>query len=368
MTLNQINLYGVIGEDVRAIDVKNALAQMDQTQPLLVRIDSEGGSVFDGFSIANAFADYAGPKKAIVEPQAMSIASYIVAVFDDVEIAENGYLMAHLPYAGLQGTAEEFANQSALLADLQAEMLQRYSAKMGVDEMTLANMLKKDTYWNAQEALAAGLATSVSPSNKPTRIQPQAKHRNMPTRVYASLFGSTASTASTANGDNREPTREKSMSNAQPVAATVQEIKAAFPKAKSDFVLSCIERALPIAQVQAEMMTETMSQNDMLSSKCGDLEAKIAAMQTELAAAKAAMEIEVSPEEEQVAPVASAPIARGAKPVARAANNTAPSAKAQWDSLVAEKVKNGLTRPKAVLALAKTHENLRQQMLSEVNA
>lgn len=359
MTLNQINLYGVIGEDVRAIDVKNALAQMDQTQPLLVRIDSEGGSVFDGFSIANAFADYAGPKKAIVEPQAMSIASYIVAVFDDVEIAENGYLMAHLPYAGLQGTAEEFASQSTLLADLQAKMLQRYSAKMGVDEMTLANMLKKDTYWNAQEALAAGLVTSVSPSNKTTRVQPQAKHRDMPTRVYASLFGSTA------NGDNREPTREKSMSNAQPVAATVQEIKAAYPKAKAEFVLSCIERSLPLAQVQAEMMTETMSQNDMLTAKCQELESNIASMQTELAAAKAAMEIEVSPEEEQ-APVA-APVARGAKPVARATSNATSSAKAQWDGLVEEKVKAGMPRPKAVLALAKTHESLRQQMLSEVN-
>lgn len=366
MTLNQINLYGVIGEDVRAIDVKNALAQMDQTQPLLVRIDSEGGSVFDGFSIANAFADYAGPKKAIVEPQAMSIASYIVAVFDDVEIAENGYLMAHLPYAGLQGTAEEFANQSTLLADLQAKMLQRYSAKMGIDEATLATVLKKDTYWNAQEALAAGLVNSVSPSVKPTRLIPQAKHRNMPTKVYAALFG-----GSLNGGDNREQTEEKSMSNAQTVAATVNEIEAAFPKAKAEFVLSCIKRSLPIAQVQAEMMSDTMSQNEMLTTKCQQLESNIAAMQTELAAAKAAMEIEVSPEDEPapvVAPAAVAPSARGAKPVARAASAIIATAKAQWDNLVDEKVKAGLSRPKAVLALAKTHESLRQQMLSEVNA
>lgn len=366
MSLNQLNLYGVIGDDVRALDVKNALAAMDQSLPLLVRIDSEGGSVFDGFSIANALADYPGPKKAIVEPQAMSIASYIVSVFDDVEIAENGYLMAHLPYAGLQGTAEEFANQAALLGDLQAKMLQRYSAKMGVDQDTLATMLKKDTYWNAQEALAAGLVTSVSPAQKSTRIAPQAKHKNMPTKVYAALFG-----GSLNGGDNREQTQEKPMSNAQPVAATVNEIEAAFPKARAEFVLACIKRSLPMAQVQAEMMTETMSQNDELQAKCVALEEKIAAMQTELAAAKAAMEIEVSPPEEEktvVVPSSVAPSARSAKPVARAATSSAMSAKAQWDSLVEEKVKAGMTRPKAVLALAKTHENLRAQMLSEVNA
>lgn len=368
MSLNQLNLYGVIGEDVRAVDIKNALTQMDQSQPLLVKIDSEGGSVFDGFSIANALAEYPGPKKAIVEPQAMSIASYIVAVFDDVEIAENGYLMAHLPYAGLQGTAEEFSNQAVLLNDLQSKMLQRYSAKMGIDQQSLANMLRKDTYWNAQEALAAGLVNSISSAQKPTRSTPQARHRNMPTKVYAALFG-----GSLNGGDNREQTQEKPMSNAQPVAATVNEIEAAFPKAKAEFVLSCIKRSLPLAQVQSEMMTETMTENEALQAKCGQLEANIAAMQTELAAAKAAMEIEVVPEEEKpVVPSTAnaAPAARGAKPVARATSGATASvsAKAQWDSLVDEKIKAGMARPKAVLALAKTHEQLRQQMLTEANA
>ena len=366
MSLNQLNLYGVIGDDVRAMDVKNALATMDQTLPLLVRIDSEGGSVFDGFSIANALAEYPGPKKAIVEPQAMSIASYIVSVFDDVEIAENGYLMAHLPYAGLQGTAEEFANQAALLGDLQAKMLQRYSAKMGVDQETLATMLKKDTYWNAQEALAAGLVTSVAASQKPTRIQPQAKHKNMPTKVYAALFGGALD-----GGDHSEKTEKNTMSNATPVAATVNEIEAAFPKAKAEFVLSCIKRSLPLAQVQAEMYEETMTERDMLEAKAMDLEAKIAAMQTELEQARAAMTVPTSGmEEEKPMSTAVAPSARGAKPVARAATgaSSAMTAKAQWDSMVDEKVKSGLSRPKAVLALAKTHEHLRQQMLSEVNA
>lgn len=368
---NEINLFGVIGstEDgsgTTARQVKTQLSQVDSAEQLIVRIDSEGGSVFDGLSIYEAFASYPGPKKAVIESTAFSIASYIAMAFDEIEIAENGYVMIHEPSSYTEGTSSDLQKGAELLAKLDQSMVSAYSKKTGLSEDEARGLMQAETFMNASEALAMGFVNRINPTKVQTRMSPQAKHEKMPQRVYAALFGAGS------GGETREPTKDKPMSDTQKtVAATVKEIKAAFPKAKSDFVLSCIERSLPLAQVQSEMMTETMTENEALQAKCGQLEANIAAMQTELAAAKAAMEIAVVPEEEKpVVPDANAaPTARGAKPVARATSGaTSVSAKAQWDSLVDEKVKAGMARPKAVLALARTHEQLRQQMLTEANA
>lgn len=366
MALNQLNLYGVIGEDVRAVDVKKALIAMDQTLPLIVKIDSEGGSVFDGFSIANALEAYAGPKKAIVEPSAFSIASYIVAVFDDVEIVENGYIMAHFPYTMMEGTSSELTSKAALLADMEEKMVSKYVQKTGQSEEEVRSMLAKETFLNAEQSVAMGLASSVSRVTKRPHAVASEIHLNMPTKVYAALFGSVPS------GDNRETTKEKPMSSATPVAATVQEIKAAFPKAKAEFIVRCLEKGMPVASVAAAAAEELMAENDELMAKYKAMEEELMALKAtamtkeEPTAEETLIITESEDEEEMVAPMAKA---HGAKPVARAAANGQPvSAKQRWDDLVAAEFANCKSRPKAVLACAKKHKDLHQQMLSEVNA
>jgi ATP-dependent protease ClpP protease subunit len=366
MAINQLNLYGIIGEDVRSVDVKKALLAMDQTQPLVVKIDSEGGSVFDGFSIANALEAYGGPKKIIVEPQAFSIASYIVSVFDEVVIVENGYIMAHMPYTSIQGTSTELANKSVLLADLERKMVARYMDKTGFDETSVRELLNQETFLNAEESVRMGIATSILPGAKTTRSKPTARYQNVPTKVYAALFGSAG-----LSGDNREKTEEQPMSNATPVAATVQEIKSAFPKAKSDFIVRCLEKSMPLASVAAAAAEELMAENE-------ELMAKVSAMEEELASFRAkAMEDETKAEEtvvitesgdEEEEPVVTAK-AKGAKPVARVATSgNIVSAKQRWDEAVATEFVRTGNRANAVLACAKNHRELHQQMLAEVNA
>jgi hypothetical protein len=76
--------------------------------------------------------------------------------------------------------------------------------------------------------------------------------------------------------------------------------------------------------------------------------------------------MEEEPEEEEV--VAKAKAKTGVKPVAKATSSSKPSAKAQWDSMVAENVKAGMTKPKAVMALVRSNPQLHQLMLEEVNS
>lgn len=351
--LNQLNLYGVIGDDVKAKDVKAQLEAMDQTQPLHVKIDSEGGSVFEGFSIANALEEYAGPKKVVIEPCAFSIASYIALVFDEVEIVENGYVMAHLPYSEYGGTAEEMAQNAKLLADMEAKMLARYSMKTGLSEQELRDQLKKEEFLNAEQAVSMGLCSRVVKAQKKTRSQLRAK---LPVQVFAALRG---------EGLGSEKVEEKKMST-QPVAATLAEIRAAFPKAKSDFVLSCLEKSLPMASVASAAVEEMMTENAALKEQCQALEEKCKALE-----AKAAITIEEEPAETETEGEmceAKAKAKPGVKPVARANGGTSKSARAEWESAIDAEVKNGKSKFEAGKIVNKKFPGLRARYLQEVNA
>lgn len=357
MSLNQINLYGVIGEDVKAKDVKASLEAMDQTQPLIVKIDSEGGSVFEGFSIANALEQYPGQKKVIIEPCAFSIASYIAAIFDDVEIVENGYVMAHMPYIEVGGTAAELAQNAQLLADMESKMVARYAQKTGMDEPQVRALLDKEEFLNAGQAQQIGLVSSVVRAQKKTRTPINAQSK-LPLQVYASLR------CESLGGENREPTEEKSMSS-QPVAASVSEIKAAFPKAKAEFIVRCMEQAMPMPEVQQAMNTDLQSENEQMAARIADLEQQLAAM-----SAQAEVIVVPSEEEEEPAPPMMAAKAKsGVQPIARAASSSpaVQPAKTRWQKALDECLPLAGNKIKAAAMANRKYPGLREEMLSEVN-
>ena len=364
---NEINLFGVIGNvggerGITAQQVKTLLAKMDQTQPLIVRIDSEGGSVFDGLSIYEAFANYPGPKKAVIESTAFSIASYIAMAFDDVEIAENGYVMVHEPASSVDGTASEMTKSAELLAKLDQSMVEAYARKTGLSEAEARMLMQDETFLNASEALNYGFVTSISSRQVQTQIKPTARHQKLPQRVYASLF------SGGSDGDKSETTEEKPMST-QPVAASIKEIKAAFPKMKDSFFVKCLEKELPLASVAGAAAEELMAENQ-------ELMAKVAAMEEEMTSlkAKAMEDEEVKPDamegEEEVTEeeTAKATAKVGAKPVARAKSSATKDATTRWNEAVDAALATAKTRFKAVAIANRKHPGLREQMLAEANA
>jgi ATP-dependent protease ClpP protease subunit len=368
---NEINLFGIIGRTqdgtgVTAQQVKTMLASLDQTQPLVVRIDSDGGSVFDGLSIYEAFNSYPGPKKAIIESTAFSIASYIAMAFDEVEIAENGYVMIHEPASSVDGTAGELAKSAELLTKLDQSMVAAYASKTGMSQDAARLLMHNETFMNAQEALDYGFVDSINASKVATRLTPQASHRKyLPQRVYASLFGDAP------NGDKREETKELPVSDTQNVvAATIDEIEAAFPKMKPATVLACIKAKKPMASVATAAVEELMAENQ-------ELTARIAAMEEEMASAKStAMEEEEevvveeevdAMEEEEVEAKAKARI--GVKPVARSKSSSpAKTATATWEATVQACLpRTGGSKMKAAALANRENPGLRERMIAEAN-
>ena len=354
----QIYIDGVIGNgdgEISSTFFKGQLP-VNGLDPIEIVIHSEGGSVFEGFAIYDALCQYQGPKKCIISSYAASIASFIPMACNEVEITSNGYMMMHAPYSEEGGTASDMMHSAKLLADMESKMVAAYSAKSGKPANEITSILSKDTFLNAEQCLANGFVNKIAPNPVVGRMV--AKAKSMPHGIYQALFGAGPS------GDNREPTKGNTMSESQkPVAATVTEIKRKFPKAKSDFIVKCMEQSMPMEEVATAVVEETMAENETLS-------AKVKAMEEELMALKAkALEIEVEPkeEEEEVMPAPTAKAKSGVAPVAKAKALGTASAKAKWQSLIQAKVSTGVPQSKAVISVNKENPGLREQMLAEVN-
>lgn len=147
------------------------------------------------------------------------------------------------------------------------------------------------------------------------------------------------------------------MSESTRVAASIKQIKAAFPKAKSEFIVRCMEKEMTMEEIGSSVMEELTEENETLS-------AKVKAMEEELAMLKAAASAKA---EEYKEPMMAAK-SSGVAPVARASSAGAISAKAKWNSEIASYVAKGMSKAQAAMLVNKSNPTLRQQMLAEVNS
>jgi hypothetical protein len=278
---------------------------------------------------------------------------------DEIDITPNGYLMIHRPYSEVEGDDEQMSNQAELIRDMRAKMTTAYAQRSGRPEDQIAEMMERTTFLNANQCLSFGFVNRIT--DNPVVGRPLAKMEAMPHGVVLALCNADPS------GENREATKGNPMADAQTVAAaTLQEIKAAYPKAKAEFVLKCLEKSMPMASVAQAAIEEMMAEN-------AALRAEVQAMKEEMAKAEmpaedpAAMEDEEIVEEMVEAKAGPVAKSRGVKPVAKA-KTSGPTAGVRWDSAIEACLpKCGGNRVKAVAMANRQNPGLRAAYLAEVN-
>lgn len=354
--IHTITIDGIIGRNEGEVSAQ-AVASMlpvDRSTPIEVVIHSEGGSVFEGFAIHDLLASYPGPKKARVASSAFSIASFIPMEFDEIEITPNGYMMIHCPSAEVDGDDEELSRNANLLKDLKAKMVAAYSRRSGKAPEVIADMLKRETWLNAEQAVAMGLANRITGS--PVIGREFSTLNTMPHGVVTALFGAGS------GGSKTDLPKEKSMSESKPVAATIGQLKAAFPKAKSDFLVRCMEKEMTMEQASAAHCVAMEEENQSLS-------AKVAAMETELEALRAkAVAMDTPPVEEEEVKPALAVARSGIAPVAKARGGLNVSARAKWSELLDGYTAKGLSKMQAAQRANREHPEVREAMVAEANS
>jgi ATP-dependent Clp protease protease subunit len=121
-----------------------------------LRVNSPGGSVFDGLAIYNAIKRHDAKVIAHVDALAASIASIIVLAADEVRAAKNSFYMIHDPYSIVVGSAADMREEADLLDKVAGTLIQSYADKSGMEPEEIADMMAKETWFTAQEALDSG--------------------------------------------------------------------------------------------------------------------------------------------------------------------------------------------------------------------
>lgn len=160
-----VYLYDIIGDSWDGTTAKQFAADlkaMGTVETLNIFINSPGGSVFDGVAIYNTLIRHRAQKKVMIDGLAGSIASVVAMAGDTIEIAKNGMMMIHNPWAIMMGNAKDLRREADVLDQIGATILLTYVDRTNTKEAQLQEWMDAETWFSAEEAVAAGLADSIS--------------------------------------------------------------------------------------------------------------------------------------------------------------------------------------------------------------
>ena len=158
----RVELYGAIGWEVYADEFLQALnALPESVGDIDLRIHSYGGSVTEGWAIAQALKNHRATVTGTVEGTAASMASVIAMSCDRLVMAENSYLMIHRVSGGAFGDAEDMENAARTVRQLESDIVDFYASKTGIEADEIREMMAAETWMNGAEALEKGFCHEV---------------------------------------------------------------------------------------------------------------------------------------------------------------------------------------------------------------
>lgn len=179
---DEIGAYGVSAKGFLA-----ELGALPDGTPLALRLNSPGGSVFDAVAIYNAIKRHSGRVTVWIDGVAASAASYIAMAGDEIFMPENAFLMIHDPSGLVMGTAADMREMADTMDKIAGSMVRGYAARSGRSEEEITALMAAETWFDAEAALDAGLATRMV---EPVRIAARfdiARFRNAPPALAESI-------------------------------------------------------------------------------------------------------------------------------------------------------------------------------------
>lgn len=219
-------IYDEIGWfGVTASDLVDELSQLTGVTAIDLHINSPGGDVFDGLAIMNCLRAHPANVTTYVDGIAASIASVIAMAGDRIVMGAHSQFMIHEGSGLCIGDADDMRKTAELL-DFQSDNIAGvYAAKAGGTPEEWRTRMRAETWFTAEEAVAAGLADEVTkrPASEPgdggqTAAPAMDNEWDLSVFRYAGREAAPAPTA-TAEGRNTEsPVREGEPTPRQPLA------------------------------------------------------------------------------------------------------------------------------------------------------
>lgn len=199
----EILLYGVIDEfwgvGSAWFAQQMAMAEADGAEEIVVRINSAGGSAFEGIAIYNLLANASIPTRAVVDSLAASAASIVLQGADVREMRRGSFVMVHNPWGIVLGDARDMRKGADDLDALAGGLADIYAESTGKSLSEIREIMDAETWYSGSDAVDSGFADEVlKKSRAKVALRNQAMimkgYRNIPEAV-ATMAGIRAASA-----------------------------------------------------------------------------------------------------------------------------------------------------------------------------
>jgi len=198
----EINIDASIGKSwwddtgISAKEFCDALNEIPQGKKILVRVNSEGGSIKDGLGIYDAIKARSDDITCRVTGYALSIASVLPLAAGKVVSPDHAIWMIHEAWMQASGNKRDFEKDSKMLGTHDDTMAGLYAKHAGgTDEEWMARM-EAETWMTGKEAVELGLADEGDETaeddaemkgRRPLCAEYLARCRNIPENIYNSI-------------------------------------------------------------------------------------------------------------------------------------------------------------------------------------
>lgn len=146
-------------ENTTVNDVLNELPSDDS--PIEVVINSGGGDVYAGSEIYTILKDYAGDVTTKIVGVAASAASVVAMAGKQVLMSPTAQMMIHNVSGGNWGDYRSHEHEAEVLKNYNVSISNAYRLKSGKSQEELLEMMNKETWFNAQQALEHKLIDEI---------------------------------------------------------------------------------------------------------------------------------------------------------------------------------------------------------------
>lgn len=136
--------------------VREQLDSIDDGEGIIVNIGSNGGEVTAGSEIYTMLRQAKNNVEVHVTSLAASAASFIAMAGDKVLMSPTAQMMIHRASTGAEGNRDAMSQAGQMLDSTDQMLVDVYKAKTGLSKPALYQMLKDETWLNANDAIKLG--------------------------------------------------------------------------------------------------------------------------------------------------------------------------------------------------------------------
>ncbi len=161
-----VYIYGMIGDEWSedGVTSKRFARELDGLGPVEgidVRIDSDGGGVFQAKTIYRLLRAHKAPVTVHVDGMAASSASLIAMAGDKILIADGAFMMIHNAWAFVIGDAKELRAKADHLEEVTETIRKVYAGRSGRDIEEITEWMNETKWFESADAVKFGFADEV---------------------------------------------------------------------------------------------------------------------------------------------------------------------------------------------------------------